>query len=927
MVTTKQKNNPYNRIGAKPEEMTLGQKLAMKHLLRDPKEKAKPTPPPPASEDEGTGSDWTWETCSESEEDAESCTTSTSNSKTNTTSVPSVVTTTTTRPLISPQNRYNYESKYTSKWLNYKVDKPAEPETTPTKPAVVPEPILKPSADYATRRFSNATTTLTTTTKPAPSKSTSSDSSSPLSVPKFAKKYMGAGSKTIQFDSDIESDEDGAGQTTLNRGWRRGQPPRSDVVVKISSAKEKERDHKPKVASPDHQKKGVSFFSTAAERVANRFLVGTLPSIITHNRDSESAKPQVTLASSTTEPTKSVYTTLNQQLSKTEEVIKPKPKPEPPKLPSLKYGSQQVSDKIVLEDHNYLNPNKRYSVHLETIREATLIPDAIVNKATKNDVTVQEEPEEEIIEYEEEEIVEAPTEDLAPLATAETVDVFEETFEKAIESHADIITDESPPETDESADEPSPLPPPAPPAPSVSEKQVQASVRPKEYPPPIPASAEGQESSKPNPFITPKLIHTQTKPPDLVSPVKKDESKKTIVSIETIKADKQAREEANQKENKKEKRKKKDTDDENKDLEVSSKKKVAKKCMPDIIKSAQGPQTTEEVLSEMVNSNQPIPGHVLQSMIDENKDLPKETFADLPMVQAVMEHNFKSEDMIIGTQLDRIPSPFRKFYEMKSKIAAGETIVREEPKEKPKYWNNQPKEDSNNPFLEMAKFKTEVKKNKEKNKACQNELLENTEKEPEDAWYKDETAEFQENLLAYQHRASDHSRAPNDRRTPAENMAIVRMYGGVQFPGTDLDVTPMDILKIEANIELASRPEVREAKAKRESLCNFNEPPVKARPMFKKYGINDFKFIKVLGKGSFGKVLLSELNDGSQSYYAIKCLKKDLILEDDDIECTLIERKVLALGCKHPFLCHLFCTFQTTVSLLDHLLDSCQRFQ
>merc|ERR1719319_651725 len=52
--------------------------------------------------------------------------------------------------------------------------------------------------------------------------------------------------------------------------------------------------------------------------------------------------------------------------------------------------------------------------------------------------------------------------------------------------------------------------------------------------------------------------------------------------------------------------------------------------------------------------------------------------------------------------------------------------------------------------------------------------------------------------------------------------------------------------------------------------------------------------------------------DGSQSYYAIKCLKKDLVLEDDDIECTMIERKVLALGCKHPFICHLFCTFQTT---------------
>lgn len=63
------------------------------------------------------------------------------------------------------------------------------------------------------------------------------------------------------------------------------------------------------------------------------------------------------------------------------------------------------------------------------------------------------------------------------------------------------------------------------------------------------------------------------------------------------------------------------------------------------------------------------------------------------------------------------------------------------------------------------------------------------------------------------------------------------------------------------------------------------------------------------------QVLLAELR-GTQYYYAVKCLKKDVVLEDDDVECTLIERKVLALGTNHPYLCHLFCTFQTDVSRL-----------
>ncbi|XP_065807956.1 serine/threonine-protein kinase N2-like isoform X1 [Labrus bergylta] len=83
-----------------------------------------------------------------------------------------------------------------------------------------------------------------------------------------------------------------------------------------------------------------------------------------------------------------------------------------------------------------------------------------------------------------------------------------------------------------------------------------------------------------------------------------------------------------------------------------------------------------------------------------------------------------------------------------------------------------------------------------------------------------------------------------------------------------------------------------------------------------KMQMEDYRYISVLGRGHFGKVLLAEFKKTGK-LYAIKALKKKDIVTRDEVDSLMSEKRIFEMinASRHPFLVNLHGCFQTS----DHV--------
>ena len=221
-------------------------------------------------------------------------------------------------------------------------------------------------------------------------------------------------------------------------------------------------------------------------------------------------------------------------------------------------------------------------------------------------------------------------------------------------------------------------------------------------------------------------------------------------------------------------------------------------------------------------------------------------------------------------------------------------------------------DEENNTQMKLCEIPEKSLKNfvtlkKEKQKDCTYTKM--------DTNYLINTSDFQENNMEYLFFGSDFDNSNNNNfninvnnlnnnENNENNNNIDNNINTINYLENENDTldTKMNSLNLENNIKSSNQKDNK--KDSEESGTIFSKDKD-----IKKVTLNDFKMIKVIGRGTFGKVCLAQYKK-TKKYYAMKILKKNVILEHDQIKNILLEKKILE-NLNYQFLVGMDFCFQT----------------